>query len=147
MRFPDFARRIQGEQIRSERQNALRTSDIRLQRADPAYATRAGANNAHFLLARPNTKTDVDDYAALTIGAGTELNAIGVYSFFHLSALQKATRLANESFTPEQRAALVRAMLADEALASAAASPPARAPTAWSMGWISAFGSASAWKA
>ncbi|MBL8002409.1 MAG: hypothetical protein JNL05_10645 [Flavobacteriales bacterium] len=32
--------------------NAIRDSDIRLQRADPAYATRAGANNVHFLLAR-----------------------------------------------------------------------------------------------
>ena len=28
-------------------------ADIRLQRADPEYATRAGSNNAHFLLARP----------------------------------------------------------------------------------------------
>ena len=117
VRYPDFARRIQGEKIRSERLNALRTSDIRLQRADPAYATRAGANNAHFLLARPTTQTGIDDYAGITIGAGAELNAVGVYSYFHLSALQKATRLANESFSPEQRSALVRAMLADEAFA------------------------------
>jgi hypothetical protein len=117
VRYPDFARRIQGEKIRSERLNALRTSDIRLQRADPAYATRAGANNAHFLLARPTTQTSIDEYAGLTIGAGAELNAVGVYSYFHLSALQKATRLANEPFSPEQRSALVRAMLADEAFA------------------------------
>ena len=47
IKFPDFTRRIQDETLRAERQNALRTSDIRLQRADPAYATRAGANNAH----------------------------------------------------------------------------------------------------
>ena len=117
IRYPDFARRIQGEQIRSERLNALRTSDIRLQRADPAYATRAGANNAHFLLARPTTKTSVQDYASIAIGAGAELNAVGVYSYFHLSALQKATRLANEPLNPEQRSSLVLAMLADEAFA------------------------------
>ena len=117
VRYPDFARRIQGETIRSERLNALRTSDIRLQRSDPAYATRAGANNAHFLLARPTTQTSIDEYAGITIGAGAELNAVGVYSYFHLSALQKATRLANERFSPEQRSALVRAMLADEAFA------------------------------
>jgi hypothetical protein len=117
VRYPDFARRIQGEQIRSERLNALRTSDIRLQRADPAYATRAGANNAHFLLARPTTKTTDVEYAGISIGPGAELNAVGVYSYFHLSALQKALRLANEQFSPEQRSALVRAMLADEAFA------------------------------
>jgi len=117
VRYPDFARRIQGEKIRSERLNALRTSDIRLQRADPAYATRAGANNAHFLLARPTTQTSIADYADITIGPGAELNAVGVYSYFHLSALQKATRLANETFSPAQRSAMVRAMLADEAFA------------------------------
>jgi hypothetical protein len=117
VRYPDFARRVQGEQIRSERLNALRTSDIRLQRADPAYATRAGANNAHFLLARPTTKTTEVEYAGITIGPGAELNAVGVYSYFHLSALQKALRLAKETLTPAQRRDLVRAMLADEAFA------------------------------
>jgi hypothetical protein len=78
VRYPDFARRIQGEKIRSERLNALRTSDIRLQRADPAYATHAGANNAHLLLARPTTHTSIANYADITIGPGTELNAVGV---------------------------------------------------------------------
>jgi hypothetical protein len=117
VRYPDFARRIQGGKMRAERQNALRVSDIRLQRTDPAYATRAGANNAHFLLARPTTAIDPDDYAHLTIGPGAELNAIGVYSFYHLSALQKAQRLANEKLTAGQRSALTRAMLADEAFA------------------------------
>jgi hypothetical protein len=117
VKYPDFARRIQGEKIRSERLNALRTSDIRLQRADPAYATRAGANNAHFLLARPTTRTTDVEYAGITIGPGAELNAVGVYSYFHLSALQKALRLANETFSPAQRSELARAMLADEAFA------------------------------
>jgi hypothetical protein len=117
IQYPDFARRIQGGKMRAERQNALRVADLRLQRADPAYATRAGANNAHFLHARPTTAIDPHEYAHLTIGPGAALNAVGVYSFFHLSALQKALRLANEKLPPETRSELVRTMLADEAFA------------------------------
>ena len=49
-RSRDAQRRIASEAVRAERINALRTADIRLQRADPEYATRAGSNNAHFLL-------------------------------------------------------------------------------------------------
>jgi hypothetical protein len=37
---------------RDQRSNAVRSADIELQRADLTYATRAGANNVHFLLAR-----------------------------------------------------------------------------------------------
>jgi hypothetical protein len=53
----DFKRRMQTEGARAERVNALRTADNRLQRADPQYATRAGSNNAHFLLPRPHTRS------------------------------------------------------------------------------------------
>jgi hypothetical protein len=49
----DLRRQVESEAIRAERINALRIADIRLQRADAEYATRAGSNNAHFLLARP----------------------------------------------------------------------------------------------
>ena len=49
--------------------------------------------------------------------SGSEISAIGVYAWFHLSALQKATRLASEPLAPAQRQALARAMLADEAFA------------------------------
>ena len=35
------------------RTNALRDADLRLLAVDPEYATRAGANNVHFLLPRP----------------------------------------------------------------------------------------------
>ena len=92
----DFKRRMQTEGARAERTNALRTADNRLQRADPQYATRAGSNNAHFLLPRPHTGTTPQEYAALTIKVGAEISAIGVYAWYHLSAMQKATRLANE---------------------------------------------------
>jgi hypothetical protein len=113
----DVQRLIESEGLHAERLNALRTSDTRLQRADAEYATRAGSNNAHFLLPRPRTDTTPKEYAALTLSPGAEVNAIGVYAWFHLSALQKATRLANEKLAPAERQALVRAMLADEGFA------------------------------
>ena len=110
--------RITDEVARAQRVNALRTADTRLQRADPEYATRAGKNNAHFLLARPNTATSRSEYAAMTLRPGSETSAIGVYAYYHLSALQKASRLANEpQLTAAQRNALARAALADEAFA------------------------------
>jgi hypothetical protein len=37
---------------RDQRVNALKDSDISLERTDPEYATRATSNNAHFLMAR-----------------------------------------------------------------------------------------------
>jgi hypothetical protein len=110
-------RRFETETVRAARINALRTADLRLQRTDPEYATRAGANNAHFLLPRPTTDVTLDDYAALTLQPGSGISAVGVYSSFHLSALQKASRLAHESLAPAERAALVQAVLADEAFA------------------------------
>lgn len=113
----DLRRRIQSEKARADRINALRISDIRLQRADPDYATRAGSNNAHFLLARPHTGTTLLEYAGLTLNPGSELSAIGVYAWYHLSALQKAARLAAGNVAPAQRRALARAMLFDEAFA------------------------------
>ncbi|AMO24401.1 hypothetical protein UC35_18110 [Ramlibacter tataouinensis] len=114
----DAQRRIASQAARAQRVNALRTADIRLQRADPEYVTRAGSNHAHFLLARPDTDTAIGDYAALTLRVGSEVSAIGIYTYFHLSALQKASRLAAEpQLSGTERAALARAMLADEAFA------------------------------
>ena len=95
----------------------MRVADIRLQRADPGYATRAGSNNAHFLLARPRVDFTARDYIEATLRPGSEINAVGVSGRYHLSALQKATRLAQEKLAPEERSALARAMLADEAFA------------------------------
>ncbi|HEX8801849.1 MAG TPA: hypothetical protein VF772_24715 [Terriglobales bacterium] len=110
-------RGVANSRERAQRTNALRKADLRLQRADPQYATRAGKNNAHFLLARPNTDMSLDDYAQLTLRAGSEISAVGVYASYHLSALQKATRLAHETLTASERAALARAAMADEAFA------------------------------
>jgi hypothetical protein len=113
----DLRRRFEDQAARAKRINALRTADLELQRADPEYATRAGSNNAHFLLARPRTDTTPHQYSELALRKGAELNAVGVYVWFHLSALQKAMRLAKEQLAPEQRQELTRAMLFDEAFA------------------------------
>ena len=115
--FDDARRRLASEEDRAARSNALRTADTRLQRADPQYATRADANFAHFLLARPDTNLDPYAYGVLAVRPGSQLNAIGVYAWFHVSALQKASRLANEKLSPEERRALARAALFDEGFA------------------------------
>ena len=57
------------------------------------------------------------DYGSVALKPGSPLNAIGVYAWFHISAMEKASRLANEQLSPEERSALVRAMLFDEAFA------------------------------
>jgi hypothetical protein len=100
---------------RSERINYLRDSDIQLQRVDPDYATRAGKNNVHFLLARKATDIDPRTYANSSIRAGSELNAAGTYVWYHYSALLKAARISRERLSPAERAALSLAALADEA--------------------------------
>src|SRR5262249_44443151 len=113
----DAQRIIADQNARAARINALRTADLRLQRADAEYATRAGSNNAHFLLPRPSTDTTQIEYAELTLRPGSEISALGSDAYYHLSALQTASRLAHEQLDPAQRDALARAALADEAFA------------------------------
>ena len=102
---------------RAEEINAIRNSDIRLQRADLEYATRAGANNVHFLLARPNVDTELKEYLKACLSQGSPLNALGAYSWFHISAIEKAARYASESLNPQDKSALMLSALADEAFA------------------------------
>jgi hypothetical protein len=102
---------------RYERTNAIRNSDLSLQRADPAYISRAGANNVHFLLARPYPETDQHSYIEICLAPGCELNALGAYAWYHLSALRQAQRLSRGSLPEPEFAALARAALADEAFA------------------------------
>ena len=102
---------------RSEHINAIRDSDIKFQRVDPNYATRAGSNNAHFLLARPTVETDAQEYLTVCLTKGTELNALGVYALFHIIALQKAARYKTENMSQKERSALALAFLTDEAFA------------------------------
>jgi hypothetical protein len=102
---------------RSERVNELRISDLRLLKADPEYVSRAGANNVHFMLARPDVNTSASAYFDSCFKEGVELNLVATYKWFHTSALLKARRLASEPLSPEQHSALVLSALADEAFA------------------------------
>jgi hypothetical protein len=100
---------------RSEQINAIRDSDIKLQRADLEYATRAGSNNVHFLLARPRVDTELKEYMKACLTSGSPLNALGAYSWFHFSAINKAARYAAGSLTAQEKSALMLSALADEA--------------------------------
>ena len=99
----------------SEIENELRNSDLRLLRVDPEYVSRAGANHGHFLLARPDVNISANDYFETCYREGADLNLIGLYSYFHTSALKKAARLVNDILTEQERSALALAVLADEA--------------------------------
>jgi hypothetical protein len=100
---------------RSKRINALRNSDIRLQRADPEYATRAGSNNAHFLLARTDLRLTGEQYITACLAPGAALNALGVYAYYHQRAMEKAAQAFRS--TEQSRRELALAALADEAFA------------------------------
>ncbi len=102
---------------RDDRINALRDSDSRLQRVDPGYATRAGSNNAHFLTPLKSISINPDEYGYYCVKESTEINAIGVYIWYHFSALLKAGRLRTEALNDRERSELILSALADEAFA------------------------------
>jgi hypothetical protein len=102
---------------RDQRVNAVRDSDIRLQRTDPEYVTRAGSNNAHFLLARPKVDIEPIDYARLAFGPTADLNALATYVWYHLRALAISTRAARGEIASDAHAQAVLSALADEAFA------------------------------
>lgn len=108
-------RNLLSAKTRADRVNALRDQDIELQRADPDYATRAGSNNVHFLLPRSNVATTTQEFVLSSLVQGDEINALGVYIWYHYRALAKAVRLRDKSLTTEQRNSLALAVLADEA--------------------------------
>jgi hypothetical protein len=100
-----------------QRDNAVRDSDLALLRADPGYVTRAGSNNAHFLLARSDVAMEPEAYAHLALGANAELNALGAYMWYHLRALAKAAGIARGGVPAQIYPQVARATLADEAFA------------------------------
>ena len=102
---------------RDDRINALRESDLRLQSVDPDYATRAGSNNVHFLLALPDVNMTALNYVLSCLIEGAELNAISAYAWYHYSALSKASMLVNQDLTREEGSAIILSALADEAFA------------------------------
>jgi hypothetical protein len=101
----------------SDRNNAVRNSDLALERTDPEYVTRASSNNAHFLLARPNVTMDPETYARLALGPNAEVNALATYVWYHLRALDRARSIALGQVPAAAHADAVRAALADEAFA------------------------------
>lgn len=109
--------RAENARIRAALSNVMKASDVEFQQLDTALAMRALTNDAHFPLARPTTSLDPEAYADLTLRLGSRMNSIGAYAWYHVSALQKASRLAREQLGDEERRALARAVLFDEAFA------------------------------
>jgi hypothetical protein len=101
----------------SQLTNALRISDIRLQKADINYATRAGSNDVHFLLARKNVQEEALVYFIACMKSGSPLNAHAAYGWFHNLALLKANRFSKANISEDEKNALLLAALADEAFA------------------------------
>lgn len=101
----------------AERAAQMRDSDLRLLKVDPDYVSRAGSNNVHFMLARPFDTITASEYFNICFREGSELNLVGVYKWYHASAMLKAGRLASADLSPEQRASLALSALADEAFA------------------------------
>ncbi len=98
--------------------NLMRNQDIELQWADPEYATRAGSNNSHFLLARPRSFLSPREYAQHCFKTGQEINAIGVYVIYHISALNKINYAGKNKDLPEKiRNKIIISAFADEAFA------------------------------
>jgi len=104
-------------QRRDQRVNAVRNSDMALQKTDPDYVTRASSNNAHFLLPPPDVAIAPEAYARLALGPKSDLNALATYVWFHLRALAMASRVARGGLAPDAHALAVRAALADETFA------------------------------
>jgi len=101
----------------SQLTNALRKSDIRLQKADINYATRAGSNSVHFLLARKNVQEEALVYFTNCMKTGAPLNAHAAYGWFHNLALLKANRYSKANISEDEKNALMLAAFADEAFA------------------------------
>jgi hypothetical protein len=101
----------------SDRSNAVRNSDLALERTDPEYVTRASSNNAHFLLARPEINMDPEAYVRLALGPKAEINALATYVWYHLRALDRARSVSRGLVPAAAHAGAVRAALADEAFA------------------------------
>jgi hypothetical protein len=108
---------LQMAEDRAGRINGLRVSDLRLQNVDPEYATRAGSNNVHFLLSLSDVNIEAISYILSCTKEGAELNAIAAYAWYHYSAMSKASLLANNNYTQEERSIIILSALADEAFA------------------------------
>ena len=97
---------------RDQTLNAIATSNLELQAADPEYVSRAGANNAHFL--RPRVDNDAAAYTREAVKEGAPLNAMGMYLQYQMAALELAQRYAANPPPPAERpAAALRVLVAE----------------------------------
>ncbi|MBC2839716.1 hypothetical protein [Robiginitalea sp. SC105] len=121
LRVDHIATRLQNDLAKAQRPdqtiNAIRNSDIRLQRADSDYATRAGTNNVHFLLARTTVAATAGEYFNESLQEGAPLNALGAYGYFHTRAMERVAQSNSPNLTREQRSAILLAAMANEAFA------------------------------
>jgi hypothetical protein len=98
----------------AERRNVQTNCDLSLERTDKDYSSRAGANNAHFLLPRAGDD-DPKRYAMESLKPGAEPNAMAIYVLFHVAAMHQAALL--ERLPAAERARGAREILALELFA------------------------------
>src|SRR5262249_49580184 len=93
--------------------NEWAISNLKLQLADPEYASRASANYGHFLTTR--SSDDLREHLSQIFAAAVEPNALALYVYYHVGALA----LAQAWTTTEtaDRPQLARRILATEAFA------------------------------
>ncbi len=98
---------------RDETLNEWAISNLKLQFVDPEYASRAGANNGHFLMTR--VSDDAGEYLKRIFAPGAEPSAIALYVYYHLGAMSLAQgwSTADAAARPD----LARRILATEAFA------------------------------
>jgi len=93
--------------------NEWALSNLKLQLADPEYASRAGANTGHFLITR--TSDDPQENLLRIFASDAEPNALALYIYYHLGALALAARWTTTEAA--ERPQLARRVLATEAFA------------------------------
>jgi len=103
--------RLDAAKNREDKLNDWAWSNLALQSVDPEYASRAGANNGHFLLTR--SSDDPSEYLLRTLGPDAEPNALGLYLYYHLAAVDLAHRWPSAEVAA--RPALAARILATEA--------------------------------
>lgn len=111
-----LAQKLAQARTESQRVNALRSSDLQLMNADASYVSRAGSSNVHFLLPRSLPNVTLTEYFELCTAKNADPNAIAVYAWLHISAMEKATQYATNPGGPEANNLLLSA-LAEEAFA------------------------------